>query len=131
MTHTLRTEIAADTGRRPTAGAFIAALSRIWTGIADRAGPYWRIYRQGAAGDPELQRDWNDILTRRRETMDEIARLVPPDGLHPDLSHAAVTDTLWAIANPDVFLLLTVNGGYDLQRFESWLRRTLTASLCT
>ena len=125
----IRTEFTADADRQ-TAAAFLGALSRLYAQIATRAAPYWRMYRQGAATDAELRHDWDDVLTRRRRTMGQIAREIPRPGLRADLSPDAVGDTLWAIASPDVHLLLTTAGGYTAEQFESWLRQTLTASLC-
>ena len=59
-----------------------------------------------------------------------IADAVPRDGLRPDLTGSTLADTLWALANPDLYELLTTSGGYSPTDYQEWLSATLVAALC-
>ena len=50
-------------------------------------------------------------------------------GAVPKSGAAAATDTLYALASPDVYLLLTRDRSWSARRYENWLAATLTTSL--
>lgn len=126
----IHAELAREVGDDPTAGAYLAAASRLFVRVANRTAPYWRMYRQAAASDAELATDWAAIEHDRRRTMEEVANNAPVLGLRSDLTRVDVADTLWALASPDVYLLFCTEGGQDPSAFEAWLKRTLTNALC-
>lgn len=127
---TIRAELADDAGADPTAVAYLAAVSRLFVRVAERTSRYWRMYRQAAATDPELAGDWEAVLAERRHTMTEVAKGTPRQGLRTDLTQEVIADTLWALASPEMYDLLTTQGNYPPAAFESWLQRTLIAALC-
>jgi hypothetical protein len=59
-----------------------------------------------------------------------VAGRIPRAGLRPELTDADVADTLWSLASPDMFALLTDQASYSAEQFEAWLTRTLTFALC-
>ncbi|CAA9560603.1 MAG: hypothetical protein AVDCRST_MAG87-1552 [uncultured Thermomicrobiales bacterium] len=126
----IRSELARDAGDDPTAGAYLAAASRLFVRVADRTGIYWRMYLQAAASDPEVASDWTEIERDRRHTMEDVARHVPARGLRPDLTPEDVADTLWALASPDVYHLFRTEGDRDSLAYQTWLERTLIGALC-
>jgi AcrR family transcriptional regulator len=128
---TIRAELANAVGADPTAAAYLAATSRLFVHIAERTAPYWRMHRQAAATDPEIAADWVAITHARRRTLAEVARSVPPRGLRPGVAADDITETLWALASPEMYDLFTVDGGHDPDVFEAWLTRTLTAVICS
>lgn len=126
----IRAELEDAARSDPGAVAHLAAVTRIFIGVAERAAPYWRMQREAAATDPDIAADRRSIMVEGRRTMAEIAAGMPRHGLRPDLTPEYVTDTLWALASPDVYLLLTLDGGYDAAAAEAWLLHTLTSALC-
>lgn len=126
----IRAELARDVGDDPTAGAYLAAVSRLFVRVAERTAIYWRMYREAAAIDPEIAADWSAIGRENRRTMAEVAANIPARGLRPDLSPEDVADTLWALASPEMFHLLCAEGGRDPAAFQTWLERTLKDALC-
>ena len=126
---TIRAELAEDAGE-DTAGAYLAAVGRLFVRVAERTAPYWRMYRQAAATDPEVASDWEDTMADRRLTMAGIAKDIPRRGLRGGLAEGAVSDTLWALASPEVYELFTAQGGHSPATYGSWLESTLVAALC-
>lgn len=63
--------------------------------------------------------------------MEEVARGIPRRGLRTGITEEAISDTLWALASPEVYDLFTTQGGHSPAAFGSWLERTLVATLCT
>ena len=126
---TIRAELAEDAGE-DTAGAYLAAVGRLFVRVAERTAPYWRMYRQAAATDPKVASDWEDTMADRRRTMNEVAGAVPRRGLRDGLEDGAVADTLWALASPEMYELFTAQGGRSSAAYGSWLEDTLVAALC-
>jgi len=126
----LRAALADAAGREAPAGDYLAAVSRLFVQIAERTAPYWRMHRQAAATDPEVAADWAAVTAERRRTLAEVARSVPPRGLRPGVTADAITETLWALASPELYDLFTAGGGYEPGAFQAWLTRTLVAALC-
>lgn len=126
----IRAQLARDAGEDAAAGAYLAAVSRLFVRVADRTAIYWDMYRQAAASDPEIASDWAVIGRDRRRTMTEVAGNIPARGLRSDLSTDDVADTLWALASPDLYHLFRSEGDRDSLAFQTWLERTLRAALC-
>lgn len=127
----IRAELADAVGGDPTARDYLAATSRLSVQVAKRTAPYWRLYRQASATDPEIAADWAAIKNESRRTLTEVARSVPQRGLRPGVTADDITEMLWALTSPEMFDHFTVDVGYDPEEFESWLTRTLTAVLCS
>jgi len=127
---TVRAGLASEVGEDAAAAAYLAAVGRLFVRVAERAAPYWRMQRQAAATEPEIAADWEATVTERRRTMAEVAGGVPRRGLRAGLAGEDVADTLWALASPEVYDLLTTQGDYTPAAFGSWLERTLVAALC-
>ncbi|MDQ3540888.1 MAG: TetR/AcrR family transcriptional regulator [Chloroflexota bacterium] len=128
---TIRAELADDVDGATTAAAYLAAVSRLFVRVAERTAPFRRMHQRAAATDPEIATDWEATMAESRHTMTEIAKGIPRQGLRTSLTEEAIADTLWAIASPEVYDLLTTQGGYAPAAFQSWLERTLVAALCT
>jgi len=126
----IRAALADAAGREATASEYLAAVGRLFVQIAERTAPYWRMHRQAAATDPEVAADWAALTAARRRTLAEVARGVPPRGVRPGLTADAITETLWALASPELYDLFTAEGGYEVGTFQAWLTRTLVAALC-
>lgn len=127
----IRSQLAQQAGEHPSAQAYLAAVARLFVRVTERTIVYTRMHRQAAATDPEIAAEWDAVIAARRRTMADVAATMPRTGLRPDLDEDDVTDTLWAIASPDTYDLLTVHGQYTPAAVEAWLERALTTALCT
>ena len=102
----------------------IAAAALIISGINQRIGGLRRALGEGAASDPVLAQKVAEAESRRRTNTQQGVELVmgrPVDG--------EVADTVWAFTGVDVFHLLTDVAGWSPQRYQEWVRQTLTTVL--
>jgi AcrR family transcriptional regulator len=120
---TLSPDDAADPRR------LVAHLSRQYRLLAERAAVGWQTYRDGAAVDPDIAADWQQLSDLRRRAFQAMIARVPAGALRPGLSTAAAADTAWAIASPDIHDLLVRQAGYGYDQLEQWVRATLIAAL--
>lgn len=101
---------------------YAAASRRILVG----AGSTFEIIRRGADGDPALADLWTANQAARRTVLGTVldAALADTD-LRPGLDRDAAIDLMWTLHGPEVFRLLTVDCGWDADRYESWLATSL------
>jgi AcrR family transcriptional regulator len=97
--------------------------------LAERAAVGWQAYRDGAAVDPDIAADWQQLSDERRKAFHAMFDRLPAQALRPGLSHAAAADTAWVIASPDTHDLLVRRAGYSYDQLEDWVRTTLTAAI--
>ena len=107
----------------------VAAIVRVYRRLAERAAPWWRLYRDAAATEPEIAADWAELHRLRRGTLAVLLEDIHDDSLRSGLSREAAVDTLWAIASPETYSLLVDRLGYTIDQYENWLTTTLTAAL--
>lgn len=97
---------------------YATAVRRIYGG----AGGAFEIVRRGADGDPELAELWATNQAARRAVVANILEAVLADSeLKPGVRHDEAVDLLWVLHGPELFHLLTVQCGWDLDRYEAWL----------
>lgn len=98
----------------------IAAAASVLEAIHGRTAPFAKLIRQAAAADDEVA----EVLraTRERQRADVGA------GLSLILGRAPTGDELdgvWAIASPEVYLLLVEASGWSPERYRRWMAGTL------
>ena len=107
----------------------LAHLVREYRLLAERAAVGWQSYRDGAATDPDIAADWQEISEMRRAAFRVMLAEIPASALRPGLSPAVAADTAWAIASPETHHQLVREAGYSYDQLEDWVRRTLSAAL--
>ena len=94
----------------------------------ERAGPLVALVREAAAGEPELAqllaRLHGDRLRNLRVLVDALAA----NG-KLRVSIDAATETVWALASPELHQLLTEQRGWPRRRYTRWLAESLEALL--
>ena len=123
LTATLGPRDAEDPGR------LLAHLSHQYRLLAERTAVGWQTYRDGAAIDPAIAADWQQLSDTRRQAFQAMFARLPGSALRPGLTHAAAADTAWAIASPDTHHQLVLQAGYSYNQLEDWVRITLSAAL--
>ena len=99
----------------------------VYRRLAERAAPWWRLYRDAATTEPEIAADWAELHRLRRGTLAVLLEDIDDDSLRPRLRREAAVDTLWTIASPETYDLLVDRLGYTIDQYEEWLTTTLTA----
>jgi AcrR family transcriptional regulator len=90
----------------------------------ERLAPVWVAYHEAAAVDAKAAANLVAAHHRRHQTFAGMIDMIPEQ--HLRRSRAEATDTAWAIASIDVFLLLRSIQGWDTEQYANWLSQTLT-----
>lgn len=116
---TIEAALRADTDPR----RLLRTLAEFSARRLERLAPYHRMLRSAGTGDPEL----HDVIAadhvaRRDRQRDNIRTIAAcgPLRLAPDRA----ADTYSALANPDVYLLLTDHFGWTADSYRTWLAET-------
>ena len=118
--------LAAETDQRQQL-QIAAALSR---GMLQRVSPVYALLRDAAAADDTLREDLAADINRRREFQRTLVNLVRARGpLRENLTTDQAADTYSALANPDLYLLLTTHHAWTPDHFQAWLADSLTRLL--
>ena len=107
----------------------VAAIVRVYRCLAERAAPWWRLYRDAATTEPEIAADWAELNRLRRGTLAVLLEDIDDDSLRSGLRRETAVDTLWTIASPETYDLLVDRLGYTIDQYENWLTTTLNATL--
>jgi len=100
-----------------------AALSR---GMLQRISPIYAVLRDAAAADGTLREHLTAEVDRRRRFQRHLVDLVHAHGpLREGLTTEQAADTYSALANPDLYLLLTGHHGWTPGQYQAWLADTL------
>jgi AcrR family transcriptional regulator len=114
--------IAAEPSQRQQL-AIAAALSR---GMLQRISPVYALLREAAAADGTLREHLAADVDRRRGFQRTLVDLVHAHGpLREGLTTEQAAETYSALANPDLYLLLTNHHGWTPGQYQAWLTDTL------
>ena len=93
-----------------------------------RVAPLVGVLAAAATEEPELGRLRREMHERRRGNLRWLAGALEESGaLRTDVESA--TETIWALASPELYALLIGPGGWTQKRYESWLADSLAALL--
>ena len=106
-----------------------AALdAELSTQISMRVAPIMKVLREAAAADPEFAATSAQITARRRDDMAlAVDALAGPAG--PPMAREEAIGTLYVLYSPDVFLQLTVDFGWTVDRYQRWLADMLLRTM--
>jgi len=100
-----------------------ATLSR---GMLERISPVYAALRDAAAADPALREQLAAEIDRRRQFQRTIVKLIgQARSLRQDLTLDQAAETYSALANPDLYLLLTTHHHWSANRYQAWLADSL------
>lgn len=109
--------LALGRGRR---SARIRAAASLLTSIQARTAPIARVLREAAPADADIAEQLH--ATRENQRRDMAAALELVVGRPPTV---AERDGIWAIASPEIYLLLVVESGWTPQQYEEWFAATM------
>jgi AcrR family transcriptional regulator len=94
----------------------------------ERAGPVFAVLTAAVPGEPALAEAQAQIDGLRRANLSHlIEQLAANQPLA--VTNEVALDTVWALASPELFQLLTTRGGWPSARYAAWLGDTLSAAL--
>ena len=113
--------LAMGQGRPPSRIRAAAALLRA---VQVRTAPIATLLREAAPADPEIAEMLQS--TRARQRVDITTALELLIGRAPTPSER---DGVWALASPEVYVLLVEESGWSADQYEAWVARTLERGL--
>ena len=116
-----------ETDQRRQIAMFAAGM----TGQLERIRPLDDILRSAAVVDTDARELREDLqLRQRRAAMTTVASWIAANG---ELAHGRAVgdaaDIIWTLTSPEVHRLLREHCGWDVEKYQSWLRVTLEQSL--
>ncbi len=117
--------------RAPTGAQILAAFAEASIDILARLGPLLATLLVAArAGEPELREIAEQAGQQRLTDLTRVIDAIAATGdLRADLDAARAADVLWSIGSPEVYLQLTVDRGWSVADYRTWLAETLQATL--
>ena len=114
----------------PEPSVQLAGLVHLAAKINERTSAIYRTLVNAAATDPGAATLLQQLTLQRQEGQGRIARsLARANALRPDLRQRDAGDIIHALMSPEVYGLLVVDRGWPVERYESWLTRTLVDQL--
>jgi AcrR family transcriptional regulator len=95
--------------------------------VQERSAAIQAAFRQAAAVDPAVAEILQAAQRRRLESVSALVKMVAAKHLRHSYTDSA--DTLWALATPEVWMLLRQTRRWSTKRIRAWLARTLTETL--
>lgn len=115
-----------DSDPRRQLTAFAALLRDVMT----RTAPIYRILADAARSDEDAAALLTEIARQRQEGQQRIARsLARSKALRLSLRERDAADIIHALASPEIYGLLVLDRGWSGERYEDWVRETLTDQL--
>jgi AcrR family transcriptional regulator len=104
----------------------LSQFARSITSILERVAPIFAIMRAAAKTEPEIADLLERILQERWQNLGTFVQHVAANGpLREGLPMPQAVDTVWAIASPELFTLLTVDRGWSKEQYIDWLATSL------
>lgn len=104
----------------PDATSAIELLVEVAVAIVARTSPIYEVVRRASA-DPEVGALLDDNRARRRDDQRRLIEILRRSGhLRPGLGVDTAADVFYGLLNEEVFQLLTVDCGWNVERFRRW-----------
>jgi AcrR family transcriptional regulator len=100
--------------------ARVGAAARVLTAVHERTAAMATLLRQAAPGDAEIGEMLRATRERQRVDVGHAVELIIGRTPTP-----AERDGVWAIASPELYLLLVAESGWTTQQYEAWIAETL------
>jgi AcrR family transcriptional regulator len=92
--------------------------------IQTRMAPLFLALRDAAPTEPEAKEVWQQINHRRAANMRRLITALGDDALRAGLEIDDAADLVWATASSELFVLLTNERGWTLDRYQQFLTDT-------
>lgn len=96
------------------------------TDILDRVHPLFDVMRMAAKTEPDIADLLHNRLDARFKNLSLfVSSLSAHTTLRDGLNDQSATETVWAIAGPDMYRLLTTDRGWSKEQYAQWLSDAL------
>jgi TetR/AcrR family transcriptional regulator, regulator of autoinduction and epiphytic fitness len=114
----------------PDPAKMVTAFARIVREFMERSSAIQHVLATAAEVDDEAAELLADIRRQRHTGQSRIVTALDATGaLDPGLDKTEAADIVYALLSPDVHRILTVERGWDADRYERWIARSLGALL--
>lgn len=118
--------VAAAKDQRAQLTLFASDIADVLANVAELMA----VVRSAAEGDAALEGLYRNLHDGRRRNLAFVARALLAAGkLRADIDEEVATATLWRLASPELFLLMTKLEGQSREQYAAWLGSTLEAAL--
>ena len=101
------------------------------TSVLERVAPIGKVVEAAVAGDPEIADLWPRDVDPRYVVQQEAAKaLAGKPGARAEVPVEEAADLLYGLLSPELYLLLVRERGWQRERWEQWVTRTLSIQLC-
>jgi len=108
----------------------VRSWGRLVSEVAPRISPLLLLVRDAAGSDPEMARFRLEMEEQRLERMTHNARNLVANGhLAEALPIESAAEVMWTYTSPELFELLVLRRGWDIERFAGFVTDALTAAL--
>jgi len=108
----------------------LAGFVAVTVDVNSRTAPVYRILTSAAASDPSAAELLGELAQQRQQGQGRLARsLARGSALHAHLRERDAADIIHALMSPELYQLLVVDRGWRPDRYEQWLRETLSLQL--
>jgi AcrR family transcriptional regulator len=112
--------------------AMLNAFARIAREFMERSSAIQHVLATAAQVDAEAAGLLAEIRRQRHTGQSRIVTaLQARDALDPGLDTSQAADMVYALLSPDVHRILTIERGWDADRYERWIARSLSSLLPT
>jgi AcrR family transcriptional regulator len=102
----------------------LAIYASAMRAIQSRMAPLFLALRDASSTEPEAEQVWLQISERRAANMRRLVAGLGDNVLRAGLSLDDAADIIWATASSEMFVLMTSERGWTLDRYQQWLHDT-------
>jgi AcrR family transcriptional regulator len=108
----------------------VRGWARLATEVAPRVVPILLLVREAGASDSAMKRLYEEMdADRLRRMSDNAGYLYDGGHLRAGITPEHATDLLYAVSSPEMYELLVLRRGWDLERFADFTYDTITSGL--
>jgi AcrR family transcriptional regulator len=108
----------------------LAGLVGITAQVNSRTAPVYRILVSAADSDPDAAALLDEQTRQRQQGQGQVARSLARAGtLRPKLRERDAADIIHALMSPELYRLLVLDRGWQLERYERWLTEAVIDQL--
>jgi AcrR family transcriptional regulator len=123
-------ETRSDALRSTDATTLVTGWARLATEVAPRSTPVLLLARQAAAGDAAMRQAYDEMEATRLLRMRTNARaLAALGGLRDGITVEEAGDVLFTVSSPEMYELLVSRRRWSIERYERYVRETITHAL--
>jgi AcrR family transcriptional regulator len=98
--------------------------------VCGRVAAIYEAFRGGAATDPDVRAQWDDIRAERRQGAANFITMLTEHGpLRTGLDKTAAADVVWILNDPGLYHQLVLQRGWEPERFCEWVDQTMRSQL--